>query len=84
MTGGTFQSAGEARTFAAIHGLNFDNQDDYCEACDAHHVGYDHSDAVPVECGSMRIHGFNIALDCNRPPHDDDRHRTVHGTAWRG
>lgn len=78
----SFGDIGQARTYAAINGIDFDIQDDYCEACRAYHVGNDHADDVPVECGETLIHGFSTVLDCNRAPHEDGDHRTTAGTAW--
>ena len=80
----TFATAGEARTYAAINGLDFDNQDDWCEACYAYHVGIDHSAAVPEPCGSVGMWGFNVLLECARPPHDDNQHRDLAGASWAG
>jgi hypothetical protein len=71
---GTFKTAGEARTYAAINGIDFDNQDDYCDVCEAFHVGLDHDAAVPEQCGSLSLQGFNTVLECKRAPHDDDLH----------
>ena len=78
----TFDDAGPARTYAAINGVDFDAQDDYCEACRAFHVGCSHEQAVPAECGEVAIQGFSTVLDCNRPPHEDSEHRTTTGTTW--
>jgi hypothetical protein len=77
-----FEDAGQARTAAAIAGVDFDAQDDYCEACRAFHVDATHSEDVPVECGRIEIQGFNTVLECNRPPHDGHEHRTLIGQSW--
>lgn len=78
----TIEDAGQARTAAAIAGVDFDAQDDWCEACRAYHVDASHEDDVPVECGAVGIQGFSTVLECARPPHDDSDHRTVTGTSW--
>lgn len=78
----SFDDAGPARTYAAINGFDFDAQDDYCEACRVYHVGCDHEQEVPVECGAVGIQGFTTLLECNRPPHEGGEHRTLTGTAW--
>lgn len=80
----TFEDVGQARTYAAINGIDFDNQDDYCEACRSYHVGCGHEVAVPFECGQVALQGFNRVLECNRPTHEDDEHRTLSGTCWGG
>jgi hypothetical protein len=79
---GSFDDAGQARTHAAINGVSFDNQDDYCEACRTFHVGCSHQQAVPVECGEVAIQGFDVVMGCNRPPHEDIQHRMLTGSAW--
>lgn len=76
------EDARQARTAAAIAGVTFDAQDNYCEACRGYHVAADHSDDVTVECGAVAIQGFSTVLDCNRPPHDSNDHRTVTGVSW--
>lgn len=78
----TFVTAGEARTYAAINGIDFDSQDDWCEACYAYHVGIDHPTAVPQTCGSVGIWGFNAINECARPRHEGDPHRDLAGTCW--
>jgi hypothetical protein len=78
----TIEDLGQARTAAAIAGVDFDSQDAYCEACRAYHVAATHQDEVPVECGEVSLQGFDVALDCNRPPHDGGDHRTVYGVTW--
>lgn len=80
----TIEDAGEARTAAAIAGVDFDAQDNYCEACRAYHVDASHEDDVPVECGAIVIQEPATVLDCNRPPHTEGDHRTVSGTSWSG
>lgn len=72
----------QALTAAAIAGVDFDAQDDYCEACRAYHVDATHEDDVLVECGAIRIWTGSAVADCNRSPHQDDEHRTVTGIAW--
>jgi hypothetical protein len=78
----TIVDLGRARTAAAVAGVGFDSQDDYCEACRAYHVAATHHEDVPTECGEVSLQGFDVALDCNRPPHDGSAHRTVYGVTW--
>lgn len=74
---------GQALTAAAIAGVDFDHQDDWCEACRAYHVAATHKEDVPVECGSTGIWGGSAVADCNRAPHTGGDHITIHGTSWR-
>jgi len=78
----TIEDAGQARTAAAIAGVDFDAQDNWCEACRAYHVDASHEEDVPVECGAIAIWSGSAVADCNRPPHDTDDHRTLTGTTW--
>jgi len=78
------ENGSQAETAAAIAGVDFDAQDNYCEACRAYHVAADHEADVPVECGAVGIQGFTTILECNRPPHEGTEHRTVTGTSWSG
>jgi len=77
----TFTDAGEARTYAAMHGLDFDNQDDWCDACSAFHVGVDHNEAVPDQCGVVEIQGYSTVLECIRPAGHDGVHDNG-GSSW--
>lgn len=71
---GTFATAGEARTYAAIHGIDFDNQDDWCDACSMFHVGISHDEAVPDQCGRIDLQGYNTVLECILPASHDGAH----------
>lgn len=33
-------------------------------------------------CGHADMQGFDVLLECVRPPHGDDLHRTVIGQRW--
>lgn len=73
--GATFATADEARRYAFANNLEFDNQDDWCDICEAYHVGTEHDQAVPDQCGFVSIHGFNTVLECKRAKgHPPDRH----------
>lgn len=74
MTGATFRTAGSARTYAAMHGIDFDTQDDYCDICDAYHVGVEHDEAVPDQCGAIALQGYNTVLECKRESQHDGPH----------
>jgi hypothetical protein len=83
MTDATFTDPGQARTYAVLNGLDFDNQDNYCGACRAYHVGVTHDVAVPEQCGDTHISGFSAVNDCQREAgHPPDVHRDINGTLW--
>lgn len=79
----TFTDYGQAQTYAAINGCAIDAQDDYCEACRAYHVGCDHADEVPKECGAVSVQGYEVILECKRPPHEGGEHRNLVGNTWQ-
>jgi hypothetical protein len=73
--GATFDKPEEARGYAFVNNLDFNNQDDYCEICVAYHVGIDHDQAVPDQCGEISLQGFNTILECKRAKgHPPDQH----------
>lgn len=80
----TFNTAGVARTYAAINGLDFDSQDDWFEACQGYHVGMDHNEAVVEQCGQISVQGYDRVLECVRAPHPPTTvHKDLAGTWWK-
>jgi hypothetical protein len=73
----------DAELYAVTNGHEIDPQDNYCGPCRGYHVGASHEDDVPVECGAVDLQGFQVVLECKRPPHADDEHRDF-VNSWRG
>lgn len=58
------------------------DETDYCEPCGVYHVNDTHEVAVPSPCGALAFQGFDVVLECARPPHMDPTHTTRIGQRW--
>jgi len=64
--------------------MSYDEQDDYCDVCRAHHASdTTHDQAVPNQCGRVDLQGFDVVLECARQSGHDGGHRDKQGRGWR-